>query len=68
MRNDAIRNNSGLVSSFKGGADTFFFKGVNGRWKDVLSSQEQELYHRKVNQLLSPEGRAWIENGRVALR
>jgi aryl sulfotransferase len=65
MREEAIHSDAGLVKSFVGGADTFFFKGVNGRWKEVLSDAELDLYERKVNELLSADARHWIENGRL---
>lgn len=67
MRDEAERTDSGLVSSFKGGAATFFFKGINGRWKDVLSPRQEDLYHRKIAALLTPDARAWLEHGRAAL-
>ena len=63
---DALRNVAetlGAVTSFKGGAKTFFFKGTNGRWKDVLSAEELALYEEKVAQVLTPECRAWLEQG-----
>jgi aryl sulfotransferase len=68
MRSESERLDPGLVNSFKGGATTFFFKGVNWRWKDVLSAGELELYERKVSQILAPEAREWIEYGRLARR
>ena len=66
MRKEAIFSDAGLVKSFVGGADTFFFKGVNGRWKDVLSADELELYYAKVNELLSRDAKQWLEKGRDA--
>ncbi len=63
MRNEAQRTDAGLVKSFKGGAETFFFKGVNGRWKEVLSGRELELYERKAGDLLTPVAREWLERG-----
>lgn len=66
MRDEAERTDSGLVLSFKGGAKTFYFKGINGRWKEVLSAEEEELYHRKAAEVLAHEGREWLENGRAA--
>lgn len=64
MRSEAERTDAGLVRSFEGGASTFFFKGINGRWRDVLSPGELALYERKVSQLLTADGREWLENGR----
>lgn len=66
MRSEA--EGSDFASSFKGGASTFFFKGSNGRWRDVLSAKELELYERKVSEVLTHEARYWIENGRAAWR
>lgn len=50
---------------WKEGAKTFFFKGTNGRWKAVLSAAELALYDEKATKLLSPDCRAWLEQGRV---
>jgi aryl sulfotransferase len=54
-------------SAFTNGARTFFFKGTNGRWKEVLSAEELDLYEVKAAQVLTPDCRAWLEEGRVAL-
>src|SRR5581483_11319005 len=63
MREEAERTDAALVKSFDGGAATFFFKGINGRWKGVLSLKELEVYERKVTEVLTPEAREWIEQG-----
>lgn len=54
-------------NSWKGGAKTFIFKGANGRWKDVLSPEELELYIEAVARVLTPDCAAWLEQGRSAL-
>jgi aryl sulfotransferase len=64
MREEAERTDAGLVKSFRGGANTFFFKGINGRWKDVLSAEELELYPLALEKNLTPEAVNWIEHGR----
>ncbi len=69
---DAIRAkeqrvNAGWQEVFKEGVNTFFYKGTNGRWKDVLSTEELALYDEKAAQVLTPGCRAWLEQGRVAL-
>jgi len=28
----------------RGGSDSFFYKGTNGRWRDVLGAEELRLY------------------------
>ena len=67
MRVRADRLDPGIMGIFKEGAKTFYFKGNNGRWKDVLSAEELALYEEKAAQVLTPDCRAWLEQGRVAL-
>jgi aryl sulfotransferase len=57
---------SGAYTGFKGGPSTFFYKGTNGRWKDVLSAGELELYHAAVARELTPNCAVWLEVGRQA--
>jgi aryl sulfotransferase len=52
---------------WQGGAKTFFFKGMNGRWKEVLSPEELVLYEQAVERVLTPECARWLEQGRVIL-
>jgi aryl sulfotransferase len=52
---------------FKGGAQTFIFKGTNGRWKDILSPAELALYAEAVARVLGPDCAAWLEQGRAAV-
>lgn len=54
----------GMDMIFEGGSDRFFFKGTNGRWRDVLMPEDLELYERSASQLDS-ELRNWLENGRL---
>lgn len=71
MRNEAMhaeRVDPNRAPVWKEGAKNFFFKGTNGRWKEVLSAEEVALYEEKAGQLLTPECRAWLEQGRVALK
>ncbi|MFZ1753839.1 MAG: sulfotransferase domain-containing protein [Caldilineaceae bacterium] len=67
MREREARLNQSWSATFKDGAGTFFFKGTNGRWRDVLSEEEVQMYEAKVAQVLTPECRAWLEQGRSAL-
>jgi aryl sulfotransferase len=67
MREREDRLNLRMKETWKNGAKTFFFKGANGRWKDVLSAQELALYDAKAAQVLTPDCRAWLEQGWVAL-
>lgn len=63
----AERSNPWVQRHFKGGADTFFHKGTNGRWRGVLSDEEVAGYETMVDERLSDTERAWFENGSIAL-
>lgn len=55
----------GLHEGFKGGSKAFINKGTNGRWKDVFSEEELELYHAAVKRVLSPDCAHWLETGQM---
>lgn len=61
-RQEAVR--PALSAVLKGGAETFFYKGTNGRWRDVLSSEELALYDQAAQRVLTADCRYWLENGR----
>lgn len=48
------------------GAESFMFKGTNGRWREFLSAEDLELYDKAASRALSPDCRAWLEGGRHA--
>ncbi|MBX3001725.1 MAG: sulfotransferase domain-containing protein [Caldilineaceae bacterium] len=66
MRHNGEQTMPGPVSMWKDGAQTFFFKGTNGRWRDVLTEDELTMYEAKAARVLTPDCRAWLEQGRVA--
>ena len=49
---------------FVEGSQRFFNKGVNGRWRDVLTDADLTLYADKAHQKFSPNLAAWLEGGR----
>ncbi len=55
------------MQGWKKGVDSFFFKGTNERWKDVFTEEELNLYDQTASKVLTPECRAWLEQGRTAL-
>lgn len=67
MREREERLDPGMKHVWREGARTFFHKGTNGRWRDVLSAEEVQMYEEKAAQVLTPDCRAWLEQGRVAL-
>ena len=46
-----------------GGAQTFIHKGTNGRWKDVLTTEELAQYEAAMAKTLPPDCARWLENG-----
>jgi aryl sulfotransferase len=61
-KQEAVRPALSIV--LKGGAETFFYKGTNGRWREVLSEEELALYDEAAKRVMTPECRYWLENGR----
>ena len=48
---------------FEGGAQTFINKGTNGRWRDVLTSEDVAAYEARALAELGPECAAWLAEG-----
>jgi aryl sulfotransferase len=48
------------------GFETFFFKGTNGRWREVLTAKELAMYDAAKRRVLTPDCAAYTEKGRVA--
>src|SRR5262249_43103349 len=46
-------------SLFIGGADTFLYKGTNGRWRDVLSADEVAAFDEQSTRRLPAEANSW---------
>jgi len=68
---ETMKRASGQISPdfekiFEGGAKRFFHKGISGRWKDVFTLEELELYEVAVRRTLSPDCARWLEEGRRA--
>ncbi|MBQ73556.1 MAG: sulfotransferase [Gammaproteobacteria bacterium] len=57
----------GQPQFFNGGDATFFFKGNNGRWKDVLDEEDLCMYEETKSKVLSEDCAAWLEQGDAAL-
>jgi aryl sulfotransferase len=51
---------------FEGGAQRFIHKGVNGRWRDVLSADDIAAYELKALTELGPDCARWLAEGRAA--
>jgi aryl sulfotransferase len=62
---DYMRANAANVAPlgggiFEGGATQFINKGVNGRWRDVLSAADIAYYERLAEDKLGAECAAWL--------
>ncbi len=51
---------------FDGGGASFINKGVNGRWRDVLSAEEVAAYERTAVEKLGPGCARWLATGELA--
>jgi aryl sulfotransferase len=49
---------------FEGGADRFFFKGTNGRWRNEMTGEDLALCEQAVSRF-TPGLAAWVEHGRL---
>lgn len=62
-KNPKVVTGDGIDFAFKGGAETFINKGTNGRWKDVLSEDELQMYRDAMARTLDPDCAEWLESG-----
>ena len=53
-----------MQMAFEGGIKGFIFKGTNGRWRDILTSDEIAAYRARVAETMPPDAARWIEFGR----
>jgi aryl sulfotransferase len=63
MRTRAEEKDPRIAKTWVDGARSFYYKGTNGRWKDVLTDEELAMYEDKASKVLTPECRAWLEHG-----
>jgi aryl sulfotransferase len=72
---DAIRKDAAAAAPmpeeranavWRHGLDTFFFKGTNGRWREVLTPAELAQYEAAKVRCLTPDCAAYLEGGRAA--
>jgi aryl sulfotransferase len=68
MRNNGSTHSPLLDQVFQEGGKTFFHKGTNGRWKDVLSAADIEKYERISKANLTPDCAYWLATGQMTTR
>jgi aryl sulfotransferase len=47
-----------------GGSETFINKGTNGRWKDMLTNEDNERYERMAMEQLGEKAARWLATGK----
>ena len=65
MKRDGGTILAGMERQFRGGHETFLYRGSNSRWRGVLTEADLELYERKINAELSPSLIRWLSEGRL---
>ncbi len=63
MKRAAAAADNQMELFFTGGTNTFFNKGTNGRWRDVLTEQDLALYDVAIQKTLPADAARWLENG-----
>jgi len=48
---------------WEGGAETFIHKGSNGRWRDILTADDNARYEAMALEQLGPDCAAWLKTG-----
>ncbi len=66
MHDEARHFDDRMAMVWKGGADSFFYKGDSGRWRGELNSDDLALYETSAS-TLDPALRTWLEDGRHAV-
>jgi aryl sulfotransferase len=65
MKSHAASISERFGDVFIGGIDKFFHKGTNGRWRDVLTSDDIEKYEAKARANLSADCSHWLATGEL---
>jgi aryl sulfotransferase len=63
MKANATRSTPLGGAFWDGGAEVFINQGTNGRWRDVLSADDNQRYQDLARQRLGPECAAWLLTG-----
>lgn len=51
------------LTGFWRSTESFFHRGSNGQWRDLLDEAELGRYHARVSQLVPPDLAAWAHGG-----
>lgn len=62
-----VANSEMLGVVFREGANTFYHKGTNGRWRGMLTPEDVQRYEDLARANLSPECAHWVATGEMTL-
>ncbi len=63
MKRNAVKSVPLGGAFWDGGAQTFIHQGKNGRWRDLLTAEDAQVYERRAVQELGPECAEWLASG-----
>ena len=66
MRKQGAALMPNVTQLFDKGAETFFNKGTNGRWKGIFREVDLALYDAKIAKHFSSACAAWHAEGRIS--
>jgi aryl sulfotransferase len=61
-----MRANAGAGAILEGGGNTFFYRGVNGRWSETLTAEEIAEYEARAVKELGEKCAHWLATGEVS--
>jgi len=67
VKRNAVHLLPGAQALFRGGADTFIYRGTNGRWRSALTDEDTALYRDAAKRELPAECADWLERGGTPL-
>jgi aryl sulfotransferase len=67
MKANATRSTPLGGTFWEGGAEVFINRGTNGRWRDVVSADDNKRYAGLARERLGPECAAWLVTGEPVL-
>ena len=67
MKAHAVKSVPFAGDLWEGGAKTFMHKGINGRWRDVLTPEDIEQYERLAREQLGTDCAHWLISGRLPI-
>ncbi|MHB8530971.1 MAG: sulfotransferase domain-containing protein [Caulobacteraceae bacterium] len=65
MKRDGLALMPRSGAHFRGGHESFLYKGTNERWRGVLNDADLALYRERAEKALTPGLRDWLQHGRL---